>query len=439
MRSIRGWIRNLSDGLGPPAGTVGVNATVVADNDELDNTTHQTGVLTRVHIQGGSGSATQADPLGHFGWDMELSPGLMNVQVTPTDPQTEYRWRFPDESAQYGKAFLSDLERLGWAAGRDCVIWDAVYGGHAPASLAAWSNNPADAGSWGQGNWSIAGFGSGADAMKVILRRGIGFLGGVPFTVEGADLTVPVAGEAPLPVNVSGQDRWDLLSGMTNINPSSNEYGKQSFVLTQGTPGGGIPADPGQVSGFRRLPLHALKTVSGSGVYSAAFDLRQWHRRPLGGSLELKVETDPKDKNQRFGAGTKDDPRESILNTDLATQELILPMDTAWEGTATWSGKIKHVEDKHSHLEVNIETEGRGVSDDLIPGSNYCDEDAVRVPMRGGQAVTEVLRIPSYMVGPLQSPGRAWHRLRFKVMLTADDPTFDVKNQKLVVQLRQVP
>lgn len=437
MRSIRGWIRNLSDGLGPPAGTVGVSAKPTVDNVELDNTTHETGVLTRVHIAGGSGSASLADPLGHFGWDMELSPGPINVQLTPTDPQTEFRWRFPDESAQYGKAFLSDLERLGWAAGKDCVIWDAVFGGHNPASAESWSNNPTA--TWGQGNWSIAAFGSGADAMKVVLRKGISFLGGVPFTVEAADITVPVAGESALPANASGQDRWDLLSARIDIDPSSDTYGKQTFEMLQGTPGTGVPADPGQVAGVRRMALHALKTVSGSGVYSDAFDLRRWHVRPRGGSLELSVATDPANQKQVFNNATKDIPKDSILNTLLATQEMILPMDTAWEGTATWSGRIKHLEDKHSHLLVDIQTEGRGVTDTLIEGSNYTLGDPFQVPNHGGSAVEPILRIPSYGTSALQSPSRAWHRLRFKVMLTADNPTLDVINQRLTVQLRQVP
>ena len=167
MRKIAGWIRNLADGNGPPAGTVDVHAKPTVDNVEVSNTTHITGVLTRVHVAEGSGSTTLASPLGHFGWEMELSPGPINVQIVPHDPQTEYRWRFPDESAQYGKAFQSDLKRLPWAAGKDCVIWDAVWDGHNPASAASFSNDPSSNLSYGQGNFSIASFGAGADAMPV--------------------------------------------------------------------------------------------------------------------------------------------------------------------------------------------------------------------------------------------------------------------------------
>ena len=192
MRGLRGWIRNLSDGLGPPAGTVDVHATYQGDNAELDNTTHQTGVLQRVHVLGGSGSNTKADPFGHFGWNMELSPGQIKQAITPTDPQTEYRFRYPDESAQIGKAYHTDLERLAWTAGRDGIVWNAINAGNDPASAAGWSNDPTSTLSWGVGNGSIASF--GPTAGKITIRPFIAFVGGAVFSVEMADLEAAATG-----------------------------------------------------------------------------------------------------------------------------------------------------------------------------------------------------------------------------------------------------
>src|SRR5690606_14631796 len=118
-RSIRGWIRNLADGLGPPPGSVAVAATVPDDEgnqDPLNATDHALGTYTPVHAIL-SGDPAHADALGHWGWDMEFSPGPITQTIVPDDPQTEYRKRFPDESAPVGKAYHSDLERLAWTGG----------------------------------------------------------------------------------------------------------------------------------------------------------------------------------------------------------------------------------------------------------------------------------------------------------------------------------
>ena len=63
------------------------------------------------------------------------------------------------------------------------------------------------------GDWSVADFGTGADAGRVLLNRGIGFLGGVVFSIETPNypLMVPVLGEDAAEANSGTTDRWDLL------------------------------------------------------------------------------------------------------------------------------------------------------------------------------------------------------------------------------------
>lgn len=156
MRKLRGWIKNLGDGESPAPGTVEVAAKV--DGVKLNLETHDLGYLDFVHLTGGASSADVADARGHFGWDMELSPGPITQEITPSDPQTEYRWRFPDESAQVGKAFHSDLERLGWTAGRDCLVWGAIEGANQPTTA-----------TWGAATrWSPRGRATGRSAASAV-------------------------------------------------------------------------------------------------------------------------------------------------------------------------------------------------------------------------------------------------------------------------------
>jgi len=154
--------------------------------------------------------------------------------------------------------------------------------------------------------------------------------------------------------------------------------------------------------------------------------------------VTLDVKTDPITKKQQLKNPDEGVAKDSILNTILATQELILPMDTAWEGMVIWSGKLKNTENKHSHVLVDIQTEGRNVIDTLIPGSNYALTDSVQVANRGGQAVEVLSRIPNYIATPLQSPSRSWHRLRFVVKLTVNDAPMDITNQRLTATVRPV-
>lgn len=330
MRRLRGWITNLADGLGPPPGSVNVSAEVTDGAAEINNTTHQTGTLTRIHETGGSGSPTKADSFGHFGWDMQLSPGRINVTVNPTDPQSEFRKRYPDESAQVGLAYHSDIERLAWAGGRDGLAWNAIDGGDDPTA-AQWSWIPTDSRAWGRGNWGIHEF---LPNMKLTLHRGIGFVGGALFSIEDSDLTIPVDGATAPPANAAGSDRWDLLCLRIETDPAAADYGKQSFEFIQGIPGAGLMEHPGQPTGARRLALYLLKVAAGASVYSTAVDLRRWLWHPRFPSLSYSTTGN--------GSGVQSIPpgaSASVLNTVLAAAfETVLPLGYNWNVQATYEG-----------------------------------------------------------------------------------------------------
>jgi hypothetical protein len=459
MRGIRGWIRNLSDGVGPPPGSVKVHATVAPDQSEIDLEDDQTGALEMVHLTGGSGSTTFADSLGHFGWNFEQSPGQIKVQVIPefdTD-HPEYRWRFPDESAQIGKAFHTDLERLAWTAGRDGVVWNAIHGTDDPPTPGAWSQDPVSSSAYGQGNFSIAGFGSGGDAMKVTLRRGIGFVGGTVFSVESGNLVVPVAGETPLATNPSGSQRWDLLLMKVNIDPISPEYGKQSFELIAGTPGGGIPEHPGQVAGYRRLALHALGVNGGAGVYSAAFDLRRWLWHPAL-SPQSKVYASN-------GFQTISSEAYSTLNTSMDFDEFLLPMGCGWAGMAHYTAFTAKTESAvgANRLGVKLITQGRSVlgEADGMAGSDYAlknpttgddgfwfsgpaavypIQESAAFPWHEMSVAIPITVIPPYhQDSGVSAVGRRWHRMRMVLRVFSGAVPLTLAHQSLSVQLWPVP
>jgi hypothetical protein len=450
MRSVRGWIRNLADGLGPSAGSVNVALKVGGEaGPGIDLTTDKLGALTVVHQGDGSGSAGLAGPTGRFGWDMELAPGKVWTSVIPHDPQEEHRWRFPDESAQYGKAFLSDLERLGWAGGRDQVIWNGVFGGDNPTA-AQWTTDPTL--SAFMGNGSIVQSSIGTTPGRVTIRKFIAMLGGVPFTVEQGDLQIPVAGDTAMETNPGPGDRWDLICAAIDWNPSPSNttYGKQRFEFTKGTPGGGIPpVIPNNTDNWRRLPLHAVKMVAGAGVYSAATDVRRWANPPPGvnpGSIVRWYQTQT---IQTFAAGGF---IQTALNTTMASQELILPLGIAYDGYAQWNGLItgSFPLSATAQIRLALTTEGRvNAADAAIPGTQFILMGSPLVwpaiwkeRSAGGEqnpfSVTFPLsRIPGYAADGLSSSNRTWARLRLVGYFTQTNGPgeFDINEQNIAIHL----
>jgi hypothetical protein len=346
----------------------------------------------------------------------------MDIQVVPHDPQTEYRWRFPDESAQVGKAYHSDLERLALTGGRDGLAWNAIPGGSDPPSLASWSWDPSNTLSWGQGNWSIASFGSGPDAMRITLRRGIAFIGGTVFSVEGSDILLPVDGEDVPSTNAAAQDRWDVLYGRVTTDPTSVNYGKQQFEILQGVPGEGIPAHAGQPVDGKRLAFHALKVAANSGVYSAGFDLRRWLWHPALSAVQRSYLGG--DTGQAVAPGLN----ASVLNTQMAASELILPVGCGWEGSITYNLRAQMV---GYPADVLVISEGRGIAGTVIPGTQVLAPVSNSHTMVGANdVVTEstwqslaltlpVAPLSSYHLDSGVSPAsRTWHRLRFGAFFT---------------------
>lgn len=465
MRSVRGWIRNLVDGQGPPVGTVDVHALPLATGEhELDLTEHRLGALTVIHLAG-SGSRTKADQLGHFGWDMELSPGRLQQDVTPHDPQTEYRKRFPDESSQIGKAYISDLERLGWAGGKDHLIWDAVFDGNRPTA-AQWSTDPGISASFG--NWSCGGVGTGADAGRVVVRKGIAMLGGVVFSIEMGDLMVPVTGEPAMSPNGTSQDRWDLVCLRMDWNPASPDYGKQAVEVILGQVGAGIPPFPGNSGNYRRLPLWAIKMPAGQSIYDSSpaglYDLRRWDVQPATTTQGNLVTYAPPGGAYETIANWVN----AGINTNLAAAPFTLPSSTAWDGAGTFSVEVYHA-DTQTQLpgpfvawiwtETQDEKGEWKLNDYVVKPSNAAPVAGAtpstalawqRHAFLGGVppvgmamliplSIPFVMRrIPSFYADAVSGGGRSWNKLRFRVMVGSLNGYLYIKHQELTAQFAPV-
>lgn len=417
-RSIRGWIRNLADGLGPPPGSVAVAATVMDDEgnqDPLNATDHALGTYDPIHTAL-SGDPGVADTLGHWGWDMEFSPGMITQTIVPDDPQVEYRKRFPDESAPIGKAYHSDLERLAWTGGRDGLVWNAIPGGHDPA-VNVWSRDPLLSSL--QGNWSIASFDAN---MSFSLRRGIGFVGGTVFSIEMGDLSYPYPGVDAAAVNATAQDRWDLVCLHVVTDPAAYNYGKQQIEVISGTPGAGIPPHPGQPSSptGRRLALHALKVPANTSAYNQAFDLRRWLWMP---NPYMEILTREETVDQRLTtAGTHN----STLNTALAANEIKLPMGQAFTGDIVFACLVTPdllaALFASNSLSLKPELQGYDVRGELVAGPGIVLPTTTYyiikqgITDRGQELATihvPIPIIPSYHQDSGVSPSpRVWHRLR---------------------------
>lgn len=439
MRSIRGWIINLRDGLGPPPSSVAVHAQPESTNTELDLSQHGLGRLDLVHLNGGSISSTLADNTGHFGWDMELSPGPIQVSVIPSDPEVEFRRRFPDESAQYGKSFLSDLERLGWAGGQSGLIWDALpTAGSLDVSSWAFAG-PSQ--TWRQGNAAVESFGTGANQGRFLLGRFIAMLGGVPFSVEMASLMVPIQGQDPAPANGSSSDRWDVYCLSINDEPNSPGYGKQSFEMIQGNPGSGIPIVPARGSTTRRCPLHALLMPAGGTEYTDACDLRRWLHPPWGvfvATTGWGVTQGAQDLGVPGGGGgtlTQD----SIFNPALDSA-INLPLGTAWEFRVRLECVLEWAEPAdQGYCEAfcdtyGVDEVGTHITGNLTPGSSFLQVAVapVSVPQVGHASAYWSAGAPVYQSeGPMPG-GRTWSRLKFGFHFT------NVNNNILTIHYQRV-
>lgn len=457
MRKLIGYIRNLADGLGPPPGSVEVHATADVDDAELAVNTHGLGTLTRVH-EAGSGSATLANAAGKFGWEMELAPGQISQEVIPSDPQLEYRWRFPDESSQVGMGFHSDIGRLGWAAGGDCLVWNAIAGGDDP-SPASWAAGDPSV-TWNLGNGSIASFNSG---MTVTLRPFIGFVGGALFSVENGNIVCPTAatGGTAAPVNASGQERWDLLEAVVNTDKTSDEYGKQTLEVTPGTPGAGIPTSPAPTATERRMPLHGLGVVAGGTAYSKAYDLRKWKGEPTTPIITPPVTT-AYNTYASLPAGSQviawgQANVASLLNTMLASRELVLPSGTAFTGMAFWTGEVLSgdLRSEVTRLIVKLTSQGRDASGNVVAGTDYIVQ-----PYTTGHALAfkqhaspfgyiqtctllwPIAVIPAFdIVSNVSAASRSWAKLRFNLTFSFNEPPaytgaeFTIYRQSLLVNV----
>lgn len=460
MRGIRGWIRNLADGNGPAPGSVAVSAKPQVDATELDLATHGLGRLTRIHESGGSGSPVLADNIGHFGWDTELSPGPINVRVTPSDPQTEFRFRYPDESAQVGKAYHTDLERLGWAGGKSGLIWNAIpnsVGSH-PAQ---WTGNPYE--TWTEGDGSVGATGTGASAGRWSVRPFIGMLGGVPFTVEMGDLQIPLAGDPPAPPNPAGQERFDVYCACMHDEPGSPLHGKQYFELIQGYPGQGIPPLPNTFFPVRRMPLHALRMQANSDIYSVGcVDLRSWINPP-GGVIPHSLIRHWGSSGLMAGFG-ENIPAISPIANDY--HDVHLPMNPAFEGVITYEAQIEFLPrptgggpnpNPYTYGGVaGITCEARGVSNlgvDVTP--TYTPVPALLINVGGNPAGTnresiestqahitwQIPRIPAYYVDTvLVQDSRTWTTFRVGFTITQRVfETFEIIAQRATLHLWPVP
>lgn len=452
MRKLRGYIRRLSDGTAPPPGSVEVHARPEVDDLDIDATTHDLGILIVDHQVGGSGSATLADDGGSYGWQMELSPGKIDQTVIPSDPQVEYHLRFPDESSQVGMAFHSDIQRLGWAAGGDGVVWNAIPGGDDP-SAASWSGGPEV--TWNKGNGSIAAFGAGT----ATIRPFIGFLGGVLFSVEAGNLVCPTRGSAA-PANATGQERWDVLEMVLNTDQSAPEYGRQSLEITPGTPGAGIPTPTAPTATERRAPLHAMLLPAGASTYTSGYDLRQWRgqQRAVISPPITKTWIQPgrdKWRNNKQTIAYGQSNLASVLNTISAADEILLPPATSYQGLAVWSAILRPLDGNGQDMNtlmVKIVSEGYNTAGALVSGTDYVispepEGIPIAVIQRGehlqsASVMCPIAVIPAFDIfSQVSAASRSWSRLRFRVALTFndaehnDDSKIRIFRQSLTVSL----
>jgi hypothetical protein len=448
VRKLRGWIINLADALGPPPGSVEVHAYLNDDDDpgdlggNLSLATHDLGSLTVVHQAGpgGSGSPTEANAEGHFGWDMEFNPGPITTRIKATDPQPDqYRARFPDESAQIGKAFHSDLERLGWTAGRDCLIWGAIEGVAQPTP-AEWGTTPLT--SSDSGDWGVLTSGTGVTPGRVLLKRGIGFLGGVVFSIEAADLVVPVPGEEAGVANPGITDRWDLLVAVMHNDPGApTTYGKQRIVIQQGPADGKIPALT-PVAGQRRMALHALKMAAGGTGYSEATDLRPWQPGSPAGLFN------PITQSFIFPAlqATTEAGIASGLNTELASHEVVLPLGSRWIGQANWHATV--IGGNPLFFGIQLFSEAYDAAGTLVTGTDYVQRPPSGHDLWSSAGSVEVPHstswpiqtIPKFQADALATNTRSWTRLRFRIILFGlGVGSLRVKDQHINIHLWPVP
>lgn len=447
MRSIRGYVKNLIDGLGPPVGSVEVHPRMggTTSTTDLNLTTDKVGKLVYAHLPA-SGSETVADPQGRFGWDMELAPAAIYTSVNPSEPQPEKRWRLPDESAQIGKAYHSDLERLGWAGGRDHLIWNAVFGGNNPTT--GWSADPTQSGTMGNGSIDLST--AAANPGRVTIRKFIAMLGGVPFTVEMGDLLVPVTGDDPIPANANASERWDVLCAAIDWNPLSPTYGKQRFEFVPGAPGGGVPPLPTLgADNWRRLPLHALRMAGNASIYSAVMDMRVWANPPAGVSPGIIAQSNQIYSTQTLSAGNN----QGLLNQALVQTEFVLPLSTAWTGVAYLEFQYV-LGATGTLLYAVVSTEGRvNPADPAIVGTNYAEaalnEAGNRYPRVSGGFPNNLLdaghvsltfplhRIPAFTAagaGP-SATSRTWTKLRFTVQFFSSVAGARIADQRLYQHL----
>ena len=434
MRKVIGYIRDLVDGTGPEPRTVTVNATTPhsvngAGGPELDEAANDLGKLTVEHLAD-SGDKNLADKDGRFGWSFELSPGPIDVFVNPTDPVEEKRWRYPDESSQVGLGFHSDIGRLGWAAGADCVVWNAIPTND--PSPAAWNFDPNS--TWNVGNGSIAFFGGDGvpahgPAGTVTIRPFIGFLGGALFSVEGGDLQVPVGGP-PATANASSLPRWDLLQLVLNTDTSSLEYGKQTIQIQEGAPGGGIPPTPNPTVSERRLTLHAMLMPAGGGGYTQGYDLR-----PFNGpftSLTPAVTSNISYMTDAFQEINHNDTNiASLLNTGLASNALRLAPSVAYSGMAIWTGEVRSRNfDRYiERLTVDLTSEAIDAQGAVVLSTNYVvkpypdghyvavfQQNEKKDYLQTATLCWPISLIPAFYAGTsVNQASRTWSRLRFKV------------------------
>lgn len=465
MRGIRGWIMNLPDGGAPAAGSVSLSAIPRAKPPNqlgplpLDKTIHRLGALVMAH-RPGSADDVHADQQGHFGWDMELSPGAIDLEVIAHDPEPyQHHYRKPDESAQIGKAFITDLERLGWAGGRDGLIWDGVYGGMKADPASTMSDPTA---SWYQGNWAVTTMIT-SDPGRVLIHKGIAMLAGTVFSVELGDLMVPVDGDAPMPANGTGVDRWDMVSLRTDWNPLSPEYGKQSIEIQQG--GATIPPSPGNVDNYRRLPLHAIRMQAGKNFYDTAYDLRQWLNPPPGvvpyGIQQWYQTLTPQ-------LITTSGNTASTLNTTmaLASQEIIVPTASAWGGQIHLVGVAKGPALANSTFDIRpfFKTEGFSAVGQLTPADGSANlvipppewpaiwaASSGATPVGGTFVPSQpvafhmtypLARIPLYTNnGITNATSRTWHRLRLSLFYEESKAlgSIHIAEQAVLAHLWPVP
>lgn len=225
MKTITGYLIDRTTGLGISGKTV--TFTNLAGAAITTATTYAQSVS----------STTDAD--GKFSGWFELSPGPVNVKVTAGG--SEFKVRKSDETAQIGAAWMSDLQRVGWAF-RNGVLPNYLN------QLAVTTPS----------------------GHNIVVATGAAFVEGLVFSIENGSMTIVGTANS----NAALNPRLDLVTLRQYKSTAAGQLsGKQEVIVTLGSSQNVAPATPTGAD-FTDLPVGVVSTAFNAASKTVKTDLR---------------------------------------------------------------------------------------------------------------------------------------------------------------------